>query len=56
MLAVLVAVGLFRILLTSAFNSIQLGATLRAVATRGVQVIQDMYPQPFDSEPTRGPP
>jgi uncharacterized membrane protein len=47
-LLVLVAVGLFRILLTTAFNSIQLGATLRAVAIRGVQVIEGVYPQPFD--------
>jgi uncharacterized membrane protein len=47
-LLVLVAVGLFRILLTTAFSSIQLGATLRAVAGRGVQVIEGVYPQPFD--------
>ena len=51
-LLVLVAVGLFRILLTTALNSIQLGATLRAVAIRGVQVIEGVYPQPFD--PTAG--
>jgi uncharacterized membrane protein len=51
---VLVAVGLFRILLTTAFGSIQLGATLHAVAARGIQVIEGVYPQPFDpTAPTR---
>ena len=45
---VLIAVGLFRILLTAAFGSIQLGATLRAVAGHGVQVIDGVYPRPFD--------
>ena len=54
-LLVLVAVGLFRILLTAAFNSIQLGATLRAVAGRGVQVIEGVYPQPFDPTAPTGP-
>jgi uncharacterized membrane protein len=54
-LLVLVAVGLFRILLTTAFSSIQLGATLRAVAGRGVQVIEGVYPQPFDPTAPTGP-
>jgi uncharacterized membrane protein len=54
-LLVLVAVGLFRILLTTAFSSIQLGATLRTVTGRGVQVIEGVYPQPFDPTAPTGP-
>jgi uncharacterized membrane protein len=51
-LLVVVAVGLFRILMTMAFNSIQLGPTLSAVAARGAQVIEGVYPQPFDPTAT----
>jgi uncharacterized membrane protein len=54
-LLVLVAVGLFRILLTTAFSSIQLGATLHTVAGRGIQVIDGVYPQPFDPAAPTGP-
>jgi uncharacterized membrane protein len=55
-LLVLVAVGLFRILLTTAFSSIQLGATLHTVAGRGIEVIEGVYPQPFDpTAPSTGP-
>lgn len=54
-LLVLVVVGLFRILLTTAFDSIQLGATLHAVVARGIQVIDGMYPQPFDPTAPTGP-
>jgi uncharacterized membrane protein len=54
-LLVLVVVGLFRILLTTAFNSIQLGATLHAVVARGIQVIEGVYPQPFDPTAPTGP-
>ena len=54
-LLVLVAVGLFRILLTTAFSSIQLGATLHAVVGRGVEVIEGVYPQPFDPTAPSGP-
>jgi uncharacterized membrane protein len=55
-LLVLVAVGLFRILLTTAFSSIQLGATLHTVVSRGIEVIEGVYPQPFDpTAPSTGP-
>jgi uncharacterized membrane protein len=50
-LLVLVAVSLIRIVMTTAFNSIQLGPTLRAVAGRGARVIDGVYPQPFDPQP-----
>jgi uncharacterized membrane protein len=52
-LLLLVVVGLFRILLATALNSIQLGGTLRAVALRGLRVIDGVYPLPFD--PTAAP-
>jgi uncharacterized membrane protein len=62
-LMVLVAIGLFRILLTTAFNSIQLGSTLASLAERGGRVIDGVYPQSFDMEraaptirPAEGPP
>jgi uncharacterized membrane protein len=52
-LLLLVVVGLFRILLATALNSIQLGGTLRAVVLRGFRVIEGVYPLPFD--PTAAP-
>ena len=53
-LLVLAAVSLFRIVMTTAFSSIQLGPTLSAIAGRGAQVIDGVYPQPFDPQ-TAGP-
>jgi uncharacterized membrane protein len=45
---VLVAIGMFRTLQSAAFTSIQLAATLAAVARRGRQVVDGVYPDPFD--------
>jgi uncharacterized membrane protein len=44
MMLVLVAIGMFRRLQTSAFESIQLASTLSSVARRGTEVIDDVYP------------
>jgi uncharacterized membrane protein len=43
-LLVLVAIAVFRSLQASAFSSIQLASTLSAVARRGTEVIDDIYP------------
>ena len=43
MVAVLVAIGVFRALQSSAFRSIQLASTLAAVARRGREVVDGMY-------------
>lgn len=45
--AILVAIGVFRRLQVSAFQSIQLAATLAAVARRGREVVDGMYPDPI---------
>jgi uncharacterized membrane protein len=47
MVAVLVAIGVFRALQDSAFKSIQLASTLAAVARRGREVVDGMYPDPI---------
>ena len=47
MVAVLVAIGVFRALQSSAFRSIQLASTLAAVARRGREVVDGMYPDPI---------
>jgi uncharacterized membrane protein len=51
-LLLLAAVALYRILLTTALNSIQLGPTLYIVAIRGVRAIDGVYPLPFDPTAT----
>jgi uncharacterized membrane protein len=43
-LLVLVAIAVFRALQASAFKSIQLASTLSAIARRGSQVVDDVYP------------
>jgi uncharacterized membrane protein len=43
-LLVLAAIGMFRSLQASAFSSIQLASTLSAVARRGAEVIDEVYP------------
>jgi uncharacterized membrane protein len=47
MLAILVAIAVFRQLQGSAFKSIQLASTLAAVARRGREVVDGMYPDPI---------
>jgi len=47
MLAILVAIAVFRQLQGSAFRSIQLASTLSAVARRGREVVDGMYPDPI---------
>jgi uncharacterized membrane protein len=56
MVAVLVAIAMFRRLQGSAFQSIQLASTLAAVARRGREVVDGMYPHPIGagSAPDRG--
>jgi uncharacterized membrane protein len=56
MVAVLVAIAVFRRLQASAFQSIQLASTLAAVARRGREVVDGMYPDPIGagSAPDRG--
>lgn len=56
MVLVLVAIAVFRGLQSSAFRSIQLAATLAAVAQRGREVVDGMYPDPISTEaaPDRG--
>ena len=56
MVVVLVAIAVFRRLQTSAFESIQLASTLVAVARRGREVVDGMYPDPLgaDSAPDSG--
>jgi uncharacterized membrane protein len=53
---VLVAIAVFRRLQGSAFQSIQLASTLAAVARRGREVVDGMYPDPIGagSVPDRG--
>jgi uncharacterized membrane protein len=57
-LLVLVAIVLFRNLQASAFESIQLASTLSAVARRGRQVVDDVYPDRLREIPAAsgGPP
>jgi uncharacterized membrane protein len=50
-LLVLVAIGMFRTLQTSAFGSIQLASTLSAIARRGTEVIEDLYPNQATEAP-----
>jgi uncharacterized membrane protein len=56
MVVVLVAIAVFRGLQSSAFRSIQLAATLAAVARRGREVVDGMYPDPIapTAAPDRG--
>ena len=56
MVAVFVAIGVFRQLQTTAFKSIQLASTLAAVARRGREVVDGMYPDAIGagSAPDRG--
>jgi uncharacterized membrane protein len=56
MVAVLVAIAVFRQLQASAFKSIQLASTLAAVTRRGREVVDGMYPDPIGagSPPERG--
>jgi uncharacterized membrane protein len=56
MVVVLVAITVFRALQGSAFRSIQLAATLAAVARRGREVIDDVYPDDLPATaPARDP-
>ena len=57
MVAILVAIAVFRQLLGSAFKSIQLASTLAAVAGRGREVVDGMYPDAIgaDAAPERAP-
>ena len=48
---VLVAMVVFRALQSSAFQSIQLASTLAAVARRGREVVDDVYPEPATQDP-----
>jgi uncharacterized membrane protein len=50
MVLVVVAIAVFRALQSSAFRSIQLASTLAAVARRGRQVVDGMYPDPIGAE------
>ena len=56
MVAVLVAIAVFRQLQASAFKSIQLASTLAAITRRGREVVDGMYPDPIGagSPPERG--
>jgi uncharacterized membrane protein len=55
MVAILVAIAVFRQRQGSAFKSIQLASTLAAVARRGREVVDGMYPNPIgaDAAPER---
>lgn len=48
---VLMAIVVFRALQSSAFKSIQLASTLAAVARRGREVVDDVYPEPTTQDP-----
>lgn len=48
---VLVAIGVFRVLQASAFRSIQLASTLSAVARRGREAVDDVYPEQTTEAP-----
>jgi uncharacterized membrane protein len=57
MVVVLVAIAVFRSLQSSAFRSIQLASTLSAIAQRGREVVDDVYPNQTPEDPAahRGP-
>jgi uncharacterized membrane protein len=50
-----VAFALFRALQSSAFSSVQLGPTLRNVTSRGLDVIQGVFPEPFQASKATSP-